>query len=141
MKIESGKAVGASGAPKRAGGVAAPGFMPDVGVTQSAAKTAPASAVTALDAVLALQVDDGPAQRRARQLRRGRDALDALEVLEQGLVLGRAPASLATDLDRLRGQSQATGEEDLDQILLEIDTRLAVEAAKLEMSRLGGVQP
>ena len=134
MKIESSKGVAASGAPKRPGGAAAPGFAPEAGAAQSSAKTAPASAVTALDAVLALQVEDGPAQRRARQLRRGRDALDALEVLERGLVLGRAPASLAADLDRLRGQSQSTGEGELDLILLEIDTRLAVEAAKLEMS-------
>lgn len=137
MKIESGKSVGAGGASKRGGGVAAPGFAPEIGGAQSTARTAPASTVAALDAVLALQIEDGPSQRRARQLRRGRDALDALEVLEQGLVLGRAPASLPADLDRLRGQAQATGEEDLDRILLEIDTRLAVEAAKLEMSRVG----
>lgn len=140
MKIENGKSVGATGAPKRTG-AAAPVFTPEIGATQPTAKTAPASAVTALDAVLALQVDDGPGQRRARQLRRGRDVLDALEVLEQGLLLGRAPAALLADLDRLRGQSQATGEEDLDKILLEIDTRLAVEAAKLEMSRPGAMQP
>jgi hypothetical protein len=141
MKIEGGKGVGASGAPKRASGAAAPGFAPDVGAMQSTAKTTPASAVTALDAVLALQVEDGPAQRRARQLRRGRDALEALEALGRGLVLGRAPASLRADLDRIRSQSQTTGEEGLDLILLEIDTRLAVEAAKLDLSLPAAAKP
>ena len=69
-----------------------------------------------------------------RQVRRGTAALDVLEELQRGLALGRAPASLKADLDRLRRGGEMTGEPGLDAALLEIDTRLAVELAKLEMS-------
>lgn len=89
--------------------------------------------VTPLDAILALQTDETPGKRRTRQLRRGGQALDVLERLEHGLALGRAPASLRAELDTLRRSSEATGEAGLDAVLLEIDTRLAVEAAKLDL--------
>jgi hypothetical protein len=89
--------------------------------------------VTALDTVLALQTDDPTGQRRARQAKRGRDALDALEELGKGLLLGRAPGGLRNELERLRAAAEPTGEPGLDGVLREIDTRLAVELAKLEM--------
>ncbi len=92
MKIESGRSVTSAGGAKRAGGAAAPGFSPDVDEPQRATATAPTSAVTPLDALLALQGDE-PGQRRSRQARRGQDALDTLEELAAGLLLGRAPAS------------------------------------------------
>ena len=71
-------------------------------------------------------------QRRARQRRRGAEALDTLEELERGLLLGRAPGGLKAKLEALQGRSEKTGDEDLDAVLHEIDVRLAVEAAKLE---------
>ncbi len=132
MKIESGRPVsGASGARKSAG-AAAPGFSVAAEAPAKTAATAPASAVASLDAILALQTDAPRAQRRARQARRGRDALDALEELERGLLLGRAPGGLKARLESLQAESEMTGEAGLDDVLLEIDIRLAVEAAKLE---------
>lgn len=131
MKIESGRSVGSTGGAKRTGGAAAPGFSPDVDEPQRAAATAPAHAVTPLDALLALQGDE-PGQRRARQARRGQDALDTLEKLAAGLLSGRAPASIRADLETLRRAAEPTGEAGLDAVLQEIDIRLAVEAAKLD---------
>lgn len=133
MKIESGRAVNGAGGAKRAGApAAAPGFNVAVDAPQRATATGAAQAVTPLDAILALQGDEGPRQRRARQARRGRDALDALEELERGLLLGRAPGALRGELERLRDGAEMTGDSGLDGVLLEIDIRVAVELAKLD---------
>lgn len=134
MKIESGRPVGAASSTRKAGSAAAPGFAPAVDAPAKSTAAAPSSAVTSLDAILALQTDEPPAQRRARQAKRGRDALDALERLERGLVEGRAPAALMAELESLHYAAQPTGEAGLDAVLLEIDIRLAVEVAKLERS-------
>jgi hypothetical protein len=131
MKVESSRSLASSGA-KRAPANAAPGFAPESEAPHRAASVTGVGGVTALDAVLALQTEEPPAQRRARQLRRGGAALDALEELEKGILQGRAPGALRTVLDRLLRGREATGEAGLDAVLREIDTRLAVEAAKLD---------
>lgn len=132
MKIESGRGVSAAGPSKAAPPSAAPGFAVPAETEHRVAGASPVSGVTPLDAILTLQSGDGPAQRRARQLRRGRDALDVLEELAHALVKGRGPATLRGQLDHLRAASEATGESGLDAVLYEIDVRLAVESAKLE---------
>jgi len=132
MKIESGRNVGSSSAAGKAGKTAAPGFAPAADAPQRAAAATPTGAVTSLDSILALQGAEDPMQRRARQRRRGAEALDTLEELERGLLLGRAPGGLKAKLEALQGRSEKTGDEDLDAVLHEIDVRLAVEAAKLE---------
>ncbi|MEQ1618270.1 MAG: flagellar assembly protein FliX [Terricaulis sp.] len=132
MKIENGGRINPLGAPRRQGASAASGFAPELDEPEAATATGGLGGVTPLDAVLALQGDDSPKRRRSRQLQRGGQALDTLEQLERGLVLGRAPASLRAELDKLRRRGEATGEPGLDAVLLEIDTRLAVEAAKLD---------
>ena len=135
MKVEGPRGPAPTGNARRSSANAAPGFAPSVDASQRVAQASNVSGVAALDAVLALQMDEPPAQRRARQIKRGHDALNALDQLEQGLLLGRAPGKLGADLVRLQAQSQMTGDAGLDALLREIDTRLAVEAAKLEMSR------
>jgi hypothetical protein len=132
MKIEGGRGVGSTSAPKRAGASTAGGFSVAVDGPAKASAAAPTSSVTPLDAILALQSEEQPGQRRARQSKRGRDALDVLEKLEQALVLGHAPGALRADLERVQKGAEATGEAGLDEVLLEIDIRLAVEAAKLD---------
>jgi hypothetical protein len=136
MKIEQGGRVTALGGARRSGASAAPGFAPELDEPEAAAHAGGVGAVTPLDAVLALQGDETPGRRRVRQLRRGGRALDTLERLEHALALGRAPASLRVELDALRRGGELTGEAGLDAVLLEIDTRLAVETAKLD--RLAG---
>jgi hypothetical protein len=133
MKIESGRSAAPSSAARRAGASsAAPGFAPAVDAPVRATTASAVSAVTPLDAIVALQAEDPTAQRRARQARRGRDVLDALERLERGLLVGRAPAALRVELESLQHAAQPTGDEGLDEILREVDTRLAVEIAKLD---------
>jgi hypothetical protein len=134
MKIDSARGVGAAGGPKKAGQAAAPGFTVAAEGPQRTAATSATQSVAGIDTILALQAETLDPDRRRRQVRRGTAALDALEELQRGLALGRAPASLKADLDRLRRGGEMTGEPGLDSALLEIDTRLAVELAKLEMS-------
>lgn len=132
MKIEPGRNVGSSSSAGKAGKTAAPGFAPATEAPQRAAAATPTGAVTSLDSILALQGAEDPMQRRSRQRRRGAEALDTLEELERGLLIGRAPGALKARLEALQGRSEKTGDEGLDAILNEIDIRLAVEAAKLE---------
>jgi hypothetical protein len=132
MKIESGRSVGAASTTKKASQSAAPGFTVAAEAPVKTTVATSVGGVTALDAILALQTDEPPAQRRARQTKRGRDALDALEKLERGLVMGSAPGALKAELESLQHGGEPTGEVGLDAVLLEIDIRLAVEVAKLE---------
>ncbi|MFT3727330.1 MAG: flagellar assembly protein FliX [Terricaulis sp.] len=132
MKVESGRGVGSAGGAKRAGAQAATGFAPEMGGAEQPRAVTGVSGVTALDAVLALQGEEDPMQRRGRQARRGRAVLDVLEDLAKGLLHGRAPAALRSELERLQRGSELTGDEGLDDVMREIDTRLAVEVAKLE---------
>jgi hypothetical protein len=132
MKVESSRSVGSASGPKRAAGAAAPGFSVAAEETAQGAATGSVSSVAALDTILALQAEEPIGQRRARQAKRGRAALDALEELEAGLLSGRAPAALRLELEHLRRTAEATGEPGLDDVLREIDTRLAVELAKLD---------
>jgi hypothetical protein len=137
MKIEGSARVG-PGASRRAAS-AAPGFALAAEASSPARSAAGVTNVTPLDAILALQGDDSPSRRRRQQVLRGQQALDALERLELGIVRGRAPGSLGAELQALGRASEATGDAQLDAVLLEIDIRLAVESAKLE--RLAGAAP
>ena len=133
MKIESGRGVAPSTTARKAGSAApASGFAPAVDAPARTSAASAVSSVTPLDAIVALQAEDPGTQRRARQARRGRDVLDALERLERGLLVGRAPAALKAELEHLQNAAQPTGDEGLDEILREIDTRLVVELAKLD---------
>lgn len=131
MKIEPGRSVGALSPRRGADGASASFSLPSEPTPRVAATPAAAS-LTPLDALLALQSDEPARQRRARQARRGRMALEALDAVAKGLLVGRASINLMADLERLRGEGELTGEAGLDDVLREIDTRLAVEAAKLE---------
>lgn len=84
-----------------------------------------------IDALIALQGIEEPAERRRRAVKHGRRALDALDELKLGLLAGSLDQgtllrlkSAATDL------RDGSGDEKLDQVLAEIDLRVAVELAK-----------
>lgn len=85
-----------------------------------------------LDAILALQQEDDPAERRRRSARRGREILDGLDGLKAALLTGRVPA---TELGRVtRGlteRREPSGDPELDAIVDAIELRARVELAKL----------
>lgn len=86
-----------------------------------------------VDAILALQEVAGPLERRRRAVGRAGKILDVLEDLKVGLLSGEASID---DLDRLRrairDERLGTDDEQLEGVLNEIETRAAVEIAKLE---------
>lgn len=74
--------------------------------------------------------------QRQRALKQGRNALDALEQLRDGLLAGGVPMATLEKLERLVAEERAQAHDPrLNAILDEIEVRAAVELAKLERAR------
>lgn len=122
--------------PRAAGG----GFRVDVaqgaaGAGQ-AARTTGVAGVMGVDALLALQDVGGPLERRRRAVGRAGRLLDVMDELKASVLEGRVDLS---NLDRLgraiREERSHTDDPKLEGVLDEIETRAAVELAKLEQAR------
>lgn len=87
--------------------------------------------ISSLDALLALQGVEDPTERRKRAVVKGRNALDVLDKLKVSLLDGSVDPST---LNRLKvaaeGLADETGDAGLDQVMGEIEVRVAVELAK-----------
>ena len=120
----------AASAPRKAG--QAGSFTLDS--SASAAKASPTSAaagVSGLDSLLALQGFEDAGERRKRFARKGKTALDLLDELKAELL---AADMRRETLDRLQGTlaqlTEKSGTPGLDDVLGEIELRVAVEIAK-----------
>ncbi|HXX03697.1 MAG TPA: flagellar assembly protein FliX [Xanthobacteraceae bacterium] len=88
-----------------------------------------------IDALIALQGIEDPVERRRRAVRHGARALDALDELKLGLLSGVLDQATLLRLKAVAGDlKDGSGDERLDQILSEIDLRVAVELAKAGMN-------
>lgn len=141
MKVGGANGIGATGGPGRArAGSGGQGFsIPTPGAGQSPVQVSRAtsvSGVASLDALLALQDIGGPLERRKRAVRRAGRILDVLDEVKLGLLSGEVTTN---DLIRLqsavRDQREATEDPGLEGVLNEIETRAAVELAKLERGK------
>lgn len=101
----------------------------------SAAKTSAASAsapLVTMDALLAVQGEGDPAERRRRSVKRGNDLLDSLDRLKAALLSNRVATA---DLQRLAAQlaerREFSGDPRLDELVSHIELRAKVELAKL----------
>lgn len=120
----------AASAPRRAG----PAGSFTLGRPAETAKpsaTAATSGVGGLDSLLALQGVEDAGERRKRFARRGKSALDLLDELKAELLT----ADLRREtLSRLQGTlaelTEKSGTPGLDEVLGEIELRVAVELAK-----------
>src|SRR5579863_6138242 len=84
-----------------------------------------------IDALIALQGIEDPVERRRRAVKHGRRALDALDELKLGLLSGMLePAALLRLKAVASDLKDGSGDEQLDQVLGEIELRVAVELAK-----------
>lgn len=131
MKIEPSRGPTAASSSKRTTSTQGAGFSLPAGEAKAPAAASAAAPLTALDSLLALQVDTGG--KRKRQARRGAMALDALDRLAASMLGGGDGAN--TDLSDLRAtlaDREPTGDHGLDSVLREIDVRSAVELAKRE---------
>lgn len=141
MKVGGSSGVTSNGGAGRARPASGGAFnLPGVSQAGGAAPTARAAGVTgvaSLDALLALQEAEGPLERRRRAVGRAGRILDVLDDLKIAVLDG----DLSTGhLDRLlravRDQRQATEDDRLEGLLNEIETRAAVELAKLQRAKV-----
>lgn len=106
--------------------------VPEDGAPRQTAAPASLRTIGGIDALLALQGQDDPGERRRRAVKRGRIALDALDELKVGVLAGTIGT---TTLHRLKAATaelrDPTGDSGLDAVLGEIELRLEVEIAKL----------
>jgi len=143
MKVSSTGGVGATGASRARPSGGATGFsLPSVNAASGAASTAAVgglSGVGSVDALLALQAMGAvgnPLERKRRAVRRAENILDLLGDIRVALIDGEVSSDTLDRLTRaIREQRDATDDPGLEGVLNEIETRAAVEMAKLEARR------
>src|SRR3954470_13710494 len=102
--------------------------------TAKTSRTGASAALATVDALLALQGEGDPAERRRRSVRRGHDLLDALDRLKCALLSSRiATADLQQVAAKLAERREFTDDPRLDDLLSHIELRAKVELAKLGM--------
>jgi hypothetical protein len=105
------------------------GGSADAAKASSASSSAP---LATLDALLAVQGEGDPAERRRRSVKRGHDLLDALDQLKAAILSGRVGgAQLQHVAAQLSAQRSASGDPKLDDLIAHIELRARVELAKL----------
>ena len=129
------------GARPAASQAAAGGFAPIMAPAASGAagisSAGGVSTISSLDALIALQEVGGPLERRRRATGRASRILGALEDLKLELLAGGLTPTVVEALTRaVRDQRALTDDPRLEGVLDEIETRAAVELAKLEAATL-----
>lgn len=93
------------------------------------------SSVMGVEALLALQDVESPTERKRRSVKRAGRLLDELDGLKVALLGGDLSQGQLDKLARaVREQRAATEDPKLEAVLDEIETRAAVELAKLEIA-------
>lgn len=87
------------------------------------------------DGLIAIQAEEGRAERRRRGLRRGRQVIDALDALKAALLAGRITPAVEARLAAAVADDMPTGEPGLDELLDAMSLRAEVELAKLAQAR------
>ncbi len=140
MKVSSTGGVSSTGASraKPAGGSSS-FSLPSVNAASGAASTASVGGLTgvgSVDALLALQemgAVGSPLERRKRAVRRADQILDILGEVRVALIDGDISHATLDKLTRaIREQRENTDDPNLEGVLNEIETRAAVELAKLQ---------
>ena len=137
MKINGSSPIGPSGPSRSTARTASGGFrLPQTDEAQEVGATARAvgpTGIGSIDALMALQAVGGPLERRRRAVRRADKILDVLDEVKISLLEGEVPASALNNLVRAVQQTRdSTDDPGLEAVLNEIETRAAVEMAKLE---------
>src|SRR5262245_33485715 len=105
--------------------------LPQVEAESPPTATASTRSVAGIDALLALQGVDDPAERRRRSVNRGRAALDVLEDLKLAVLEGKFDGQTIGRLKTAAtGLKDSSGDRNLDAVLAEIELRVEVELAK-----------
>lgn len=139
MKVSSSSGVGQASGARSSARPAAGGFSlgaaAPVHESAPSARVAGASAISSIDALLALQSVGTPLERRRRAVGRAGRILDLLDDVKVSLLEGEAsPSALSHLVDAIHEQRDRTDDPGLEGVLDEIETRAAVELAKLGMA-------
>lgn len=114
----------------------APTTTEQAGATDETRRLESLEGVITLSALLALQGVDDPLSKRKRAVGRAGRILDLLDELKLALIDGGAsPAMLDRLVGAVREERAVTEDARLDAVLDQIETRAAVELAKLGRSR------
>jgi hypothetical protein len=138
MKVHASNTAGfAVQAPTSRRGSTGGAFSIDSGdAPRAAAATTAPRALGSIDALIALQAFEDPAERRRRAVKRGRTTLDALDALKVGLLAGDLDsAALARIEAEAASVGETSGDPGLDHVLAEIGLRAAVEVAKFAVAQ------
>jgi hypothetical protein len=108
-------------------------MTPSAAGASGVASAGAVSHISSLDALITLQEVGGPLERRRRAAGRASRILDALDALKIELLAGGLTGAVIEALCRaVRDQRALTDDPRLEGVLDEIETRAAVELAKLE---------
>jgi len=139
MKVSGTSGVGSAGGSRQGRPAGGEGFRLSMPATSGPAQAAPTNSVagvSSVGALLALQDVGGPLERKRRAVSRAGRILDVLDEVKLSLLGGDLATS---DLERLRRavREERANTEDagLEGVLNEIETRAAVELAKLDRGR------
>ncbi len=141
MKVNGSSSLGSTAAPRvgarsATGGFAVPSATAGAGEVAHATPAAALSGVSSLDALLALQEVAGPLERRRKAVRRAGRILDVLDDIKIALLDGDlTPTALDHLVLAVRQERAGVDDARLQGVLNEIETRAAVEIAKLEVAR------
>ena len=103
----------------------------DQAETQTSNAASPLRMVGGIDALMALQGVEDPAERRRRSVKSGRNALDLLDELKAGLLGGPLAQSTLLRLQSAAAElKESSGDPGLDGVIGEINLRVEVELAK-----------
>jgi hypothetical protein len=140
MKISGPNGASSTGATRQArpaaGGNFAPSASEEAAPADEARRLESLEGVITMSALLALQGVDDPLSKRKRAVGRAGRILDLLDELKLALIDGGAsPAMLDRLVGAVREERAVTEDARLDAVLDQIETRAAVELAKLGRSR------
>jgi len=140
MKVTGPGGIGSSSGARPARGAGGDGFRivapgPAGGASQTASVSA-TQGVMGVEALLALQDVESATERKRRSVNRAGRLLDELDGLKIALLGGDLdPAQLDRLARAVREQRASTDDPRLESVLDEIETRAAVELAKLETAQ------
>jgi hypothetical protein len=131
VNAPSGSALASAPAAARRATVGGGFTLSTASAPQAATPAVALRTVGGIDALIALQGIEDPLERRRRAVKHGRRALDALDELKLALLSGTLDRGTLLRLKAVAGDLKTgSGDEKLDQVLGEIELRVAVELAK-----------
>jgi Class II flagellar assembly regulator len=133
MRVNGPNGTALASAPATARRASGPGgfTLSEANGPQTASSAVSLRTIGGIDALIALQGIEDPLERRRRAVKHGRRALDALDELKIALLAGTLESSALLRLKAVAADlKDGSGDEKLDQVLSEIELRVAVELAK-----------